>query len=255
VVWQLPPFILNITVKSTYNEPTVMWRMRHPDGRSAHTVIAPKGPETLAVVFVNDDLKGVRDFKTWDSAIRWTEQMSIQLEVMGWQFADSISRNPKLFDHGTAHHSRRAANRSDIKYLMRKREESVNPTGPGQSAAAGGPTPAAQVVMHLGKSVFIRGEVSTSEDLTLYGQMEMEGSIRLPHHALTIGLHANVKAGISARAVVIMGTVSGDVSASERVEIQASGSVDGDITTPRLMIAEGGQLRGRVEMSSRTGKV
>jgi cytoskeletal protein CcmA (bactofilin family) len=255
MVCQLPPVIRDIAVKSTYNGPTVMWRMRHPDGRSAHTVIAPKGPETLAVVFVNDDLKGVRDFKTWDSAIRWTEQMSTQLEVMGWQFADSTPRNRRLFDHGTARNSWRTAHRTDIKHLMRKREESVNPTGPDQGAAAGGPTPAAHVLMHLGKSVFIRGEVSTSEDLTLYGQMEMEGSIRLPHHVLTIGLHANVKAGISARAVVIMGIVSGDVSASERVEIQASGSVDGDITTPRLMVVEGGQLRGRVEMSSRTGKV
>ena len=246
MVWQLPRIIPNIPVKSTYNEPTVMWRMRHPDGRSAHTVIAPKGPEALTIVFVNGDLKGFRDFKTWDSAIRWTEQMSIQLEAMGWRFADSIPHNPRLFYHGTANNSWLAANRSDIKHLMWKRDESVNPTGPEQSSVAGGTTPAAQVVMHLGKSVFIRGELSMSEDLTLCGQME--GSIRLPHHSLTIGLHANIKAGISAKAVVIMGTVSGDVSASERVEIQASGSVDGNITTPRLIIAEGGQLRGRVEM-------
>ena len=100
--------------------------------------------------------------------------------------------------------------------------------------------------MDLGKSVAIKGELSASEDLTLYGHME--GNIKLPDHTLTIGPHANIKAGISAKAVVIMGAVTGDVTASERVEIQASGSVEGDVVTPRLVVTEGGQLRGRVEM-------
>jgi cytoskeletal protein CcmA (bactofilin family) len=102
------------------------------------------------------------------------------------------------------------------------------------------------VVMDLGKSVAIKGELSASEDLTLYGHME--GSIKLPDHTLTIGPHANIKAGIFAKAVVIRGAVTGDVTASERVEIQASGSVTGDVVTPCLVVAEGGQLRGRVEM-------
>jgi cytoskeletal protein CcmA (bactofilin family) len=100
--------------------------------------------------------------------------------------------------------------------------------------------------MDLGKSVVIKGELSASEDLTLYGHME--GSVTLPDHTLTIGPHANIKAGISAKIIVIMGAVIGDVVAGERVEIQASGSVTGDIASPRLVIAEGGQLRGRVEM-------
>jgi hypothetical protein len=78
----------NTRVASTYNEPTVMWRMRHPDGRWGHTVIVPKGSEALTMVIVNGHLKGTRDFNTWDDAIRWTEQMRIQLQAMGWQFAD-----------------------------------------------------------------------------------------------------------------------------------------------------------------------
>ena len=100
--------------------------------------------------------------------------------------------------------------------------------------------------MDLGKSVVIKGELSASEDLTLYGQME--GSVTLPDHTLTISPAANIKASISAKAVVIMGAVTGNVTAAEKVEIQATGSVTGDITSPRLVVAEGGHLRGKVEM-------
>ena len=100
--------------------------------------------------------------------------------------------------------------------------------------------------MDLGKSVIIKGELSGSEDLTLYGQME--GSIRLPDHMLTIGPHADIKAEIFAKTVVIMGTVTGNVTAGEKVEIRATGSVTGDIVSPRLAIADGGCLRGRVEI-------
>jgi cytoskeletal protein CcmA (bactofilin family) len=77
----------------------------------------------------------------------------------------------------------------------------------------------------------------------------MEGSVSLPDHTLTIGPHANIKARISAKAVVIMGVVTGNVTAAERVEIRATGSLTGDITSPRLVIADGGCLRGRVELS------
>jgi cytoskeletal protein CcmA (bactofilin family) len=68
----------------------------------------------------------------------------------------------------------------------------------------------------------------------VYGQME--GSIRLPDHTLTIGPQADIKADISAKGVVIMGRVTGKVTAGEKVEIQATGSVTGDIDSPRLAI-------------------
>ena len=121
---------------------------------------------------------------------------------------------------------------------MWKRDESVRP--PAGSGAA------ERVVMDLGKSLVIKGELTASEDLTLYGQME--GSIKLPHHALTIGPHADIKAAISAKAVVILGAVTGDVMAGETVVIRATGSVTGDIRSPRLVVEEGGHLLGRVEM-------
>jgi cytoskeletal protein CcmA (bactofilin family) len=101
--------------------------------------------------------------------------------------------------------------------------------------------------MDLGKSVVIKGELSGSEDFTLYGQME--GSIRLPNNTLTIGPQADIKAEIFAKAVVIMGSVHGNVRAGQRVEILATGSVTGDIAAPKLAIAEGASLNGRVDMT------
>jgi cytoskeletal protein CcmA (bactofilin family) len=100
--------------------------------------------------------------------------------------------------------------------------------------------------MDLGTSVVIKGELSGSEDLTLSSQME--GSIKLPAHTLTIGSQATVKAEISAKAVVITGAVIGNVKAADKVEIQATGSVTGDVVSPRLVIADGGYLNGTVTM-------
>jgi cytoskeletal protein CcmA (bactofilin family) len=137
---------------------------------------------------------------------------------------------------------------------MWKRDQSatppVTPAG-GHNDQSGEPAPAEsrptdKLVMDLGNSVVIKGELSGSEDLTLYGQME--GSIMLPDHTLTIGPGANIKAEILAKFVVIMGAVTGDVTAGQKVEILATGSVNGDISSPRLAIADGARFRGSVEM-------
>lgn len=133
---------------------------------------------------------------------------------------------------------------------MWKRDQSV--TAPSASrdqpakVAAATSRSTENVVMDLGTSVIIKGELSASEDLTLYGHME--GSVSLPEHTLTIGPHADIKAQISAKAVVILGAVTGYIRAGEKVEIRASGSVTGDIASPRLAIADGGYFSGRVEM-------
>jgi cytoskeletal protein CcmA (bactofilin family) len=131
---------------------------------------------------------------------------------------------------------------------MWKRDESVRPSarGPVPDEAPSPQKPEEKVVMDLGKSVTIKGELSASEDLTLYGQME--GSITLPDHTLTIGPHADIKAAIAAKAVVIKGAVTGNVTAGEKIEIQNTGSINGDVVAPRLAIADGGSLRGKVQM-------
>jgi cytoskeletal protein CcmA (bactofilin family) len=100
--------------------------------------------------------------------------------------------------------------------------------------------------MDLGKSVMIKGELSASEDMTIYGQME--GSVTLLDHTLTIGPHANIKAAISAKAVVIVGKVTGNVTAKETIDIRATGSVTGDIDSTRLAVADGARLHGHVQM-------
>jgi len=104
--------------------------------------------------------------------------------------------------------------------------------------------PTTNVVMDLGKSIVITGELSASEDLTLYGQMD--GRVTLTDHTLTIGPNADIRAEIAAKAVVVMGTLTGNVTATERVAILAAGSVVGDIAAPRLAMEDGGQLAGKV---------
>ena len=131
---------------------------------------------------------------------------------------------------------------------MWMRDETVKPQATHRDLAAEAAVVNSRTAekLALGKSVVIKGELSASEDLTLGG--DMEGRVTLPNHTLTIGPAADIKASISAKVVVIMGAVTGNVTAGEKVEIRATGSVTGDLTSPRLVVAEGGHLRGRVEM-------
>ena len=100
--------------------------------------------------------------------------------------------------------------------------------------------------MNIGKSVIIKGELSGSEDLTIEGTVE--GRIDLKDNVLTIGPNGKIKAEVFAKAVVVLGEVTGNVTASEKVDIRDNGSVDGDIASPRVAIAEGAHFRGSVDM-------
>jgi cytoskeletal protein CcmA (bactofilin family) len=102
--------------------------------------------------------------------------------------------------------------------------------------------------MSLGKSVMIKGELSASEDLTLHGQME--GHVTVPDHTVTVGPEADVRADIKAATVVIMGIVSGSVNATRKVEVKSTGSLTGDITSPSIVIDDGGQFVGKVQMTT-----
>jgi cytoskeletal protein CcmA (bactofilin family) len=143
---------------------------------------------------------------------------------------------------------------------MWKRDESVKPaTPPAQTPAA---TPSAPVAaapaaseprtqigrdnVNIGKSVIIKGELSGSEDLTIEGHVE--GRIDLKDNVLTIGPNGKIKAEVFAKSVVVLGEVTGNVTASEKVDIRDNGSVDGDIASPRVAIAEGAHFRGAVDM-------
>jgi cytoskeletal protein CcmA (bactofilin family) len=100
--------------------------------------------------------------------------------------------------------------------------------------------------VNIGKSVVIKGELSGSEDLTIEGHVE--GSIQLKENILTIGPNGKIRAEVFAKAVIVLGEVSGNVTASEKVDIRDNGSVDGDIISPRVAIAEGAHFRGSVDM-------
>jgi cytoskeletal protein CcmA (bactofilin family) len=143
---------------------------------------------------------------------------------------------------------------------MWKRDEAVRPTG-GQPTAAPSPPQAPVVapsprpevtnlvekdIVNIGKSVVIKGELNGSEDLTIEGHVE--GTIQLRDHVLTIGPNGRIKAQVFAKAVIVLGEVTGNVTASDKVDIRDNGSVDGDIVSPRVAIAEGAHFRGSVDM-------
>ena len=105
----------------------------------------------------------------------------------------------------------------------------------------------------IGSSVVIKGEVSAREDLTVAGRID--GKIEVRDHVVRIGREAQVVAEISARAVLVEGTVKGNITATERIELLEHGSVDGDIAAPKIAMAEGAEFRGKIDMAKRSGDI
>ena len=109
------------------------------------------------------------------------------------------------------------------------------------------PTRKGEPLATIGKSIHLKGELSGEEDLEVEGTIE--GDIKLPNHVLKIGAHGKVMASVLAQCVQVIGRVSGDVNATDRVEVEASGVVEGDIRAPRLLVQEGAVINGRIEMT------
>jgi cytoskeletal protein CcmA (bactofilin family) len=105
--------------------------------------------------------------------------------------------------------------------------------------------------VNIGKSVIIKGDLTGSEDLTIEGQVE--GKIELRQNILTIGANSKIKAQVFAKTVVVLGEVQGNITATERVEIRDKGSVDGDLSAPRIAIADGAHFRGSIDMQKQGG--
>jgi cytoskeletal protein CcmA (bactofilin family) len=101
-------------------------------------------------------------------------------------------------------------------------------------------------VAHIGKSVIIKGELSGSEDVYLDG--EVEGSIELHGHNVTVGPNGRVRANINAKELVILGKVDGNVTGSDRVELRKSGVLVGDIATQRIVIEDGAFFKGGIDI-------
>ena len=101
-------------------------------------------------------------------------------------------------------------------------------------------------VAHIGKSVLVKGELSGSEDLYIDGQVE--GTIELREHNLTIGPNGRVDANINAKEIILLGTVKGNIRAAERVEIRKSGSLVGDLVAARVTIEDGAYFKGSIDI-------
>ena len=172
----------------------------------------------------------------------------------------------------------------EVKPMMGKRDEAPRPTGTTANPAPASAPPPPVGVSHeveernvtttlgpreerqlmkeelasIGKSIVIKGELSGAEDLTIEGQVE--GKIEFRDHVLTVGTSGRIKAEIVAKSIVVLGQVTGNLTATEKVDIKEKGSVEGDVTAPRVAIADGSHFRGTIDMqrkeqpaSERTG--
>jgi cytoskeletal protein CcmA (bactofilin family) len=97
----------------------------------------------------------------------------------------------------------------------------------------------------IGHGVEIEGRITSGQDLRIDGKVD--GTIEVGDHTVIIGQSATIAADLVARSILISGTVVGDVTASDRVELKAGASVDGDITAPRLIVVDGAVINGRID--------
>jgi cytoskeletal protein CcmA (bactofilin family) len=100
----------------------------------------------------------------------------------------------------------------------------------------------------IGRTLVIKGEISGSEALYIDGRIE--GKISLPDNRVTIGRNSTVQANITAREVVVMGKVNGNIECTDRVDIRSEGSVTGDVSTVRISVEDGAVLKGGIEVRS-----
>lgn len=103
-----------------------------------------------------------------------------------------------------------------------------------------------QVQAKIGKTIKLKGEMTGNEDVYVDG--EVEGTIGLPENALVVGPSGNVRAQVKAHSVTILGHLEGKVQASERIEIRKTGSLEGDLATPRIVIEDGAVFRGSIDV-------
>jgi cytoskeletal protein CcmA (bactofilin family) len=98
----------------------------------------------------------------------------------------------------------------------------------------------------IGKGLYIKGEITGSESLYIDGKVE--GSLNLPGNRVTVGRNGQVSANISAREIVVLGKVKGNVTATDRVDIRAEGSLNGDVAAARISIEDGAFFKGGIDI-------
>ena len=99
----------------------------------------------------------------------------------------------------------------------------------------------------IGQGVTVEGKIVSKQDIRIDGHVS--GSIEVGDHELLLGAGSELKANVNARSVLIGGKVEGDITATERVQIQSTGVLLGDVVAPRLIIQDGGMLRGKADVA------
>ena len=98
----------------------------------------------------------------------------------------------------------------------------------------------------LGKSVIVKGQIFSREDLTIDG--EVEGTVELQEHRLTVGPNGKVLASIKAREIVVLGTIHGNVETTDKIDIRKEAKLVGDIKTARIVIEDGAYFKGNIDI-------
>jgi cytoskeletal protein CcmA (bactofilin family) len=104
----------------------------------------------------------------------------------------------------------------------------------------------------IGRSLVIKGELTGAESLYVDGRIE--GSVNVPEHRVTVGRNGIVAANVTAREVVIMGKVKGNIQCTDRLDIRSEGSLTGDVITQRISVEDGAILKGSVQVRSADAK-
>jgi cytoskeletal protein CcmA (bactofilin family) len=98
----------------------------------------------------------------------------------------------------------------------------------------------------LGKSVIVKGQIFSREDLTIDG--EVEGTVELQEHRLTVGPNGKVMASVKAREIVVLGTIHGNVETTDKIDIRKEAKLVGDIKTARIVIEDGAYFKGNIDI-------
>ena len=106
-------------------------------------------------------------------------------------------------------------------------------------------------IVNIGQSIHIKGELTGNEDLTIEGKVE--GKVFLKDHNLTVGANGKIVAEIQAKTVMVLGEVTGNITADDKVEVAATGTMRGDIQAPRVVLADGAKFKGAIDMDKKTG--